>query len=74
MTVELRLIEMLALDVKPHPNEVKKGDFAYWNNLASLIGIDLAEETAINDEQQVSIQLCEVFSPILEKYVCRLSL
>jgi len=51
VTIELHLIEMLALDVKPHPNEVKKGDFAYWNNLASLIGIDLAEETAINDEQ-----------------------
>jgi hypothetical protein len=49
--LDVRLIEMLALDVKPHPNEVKKGDFAYWNNLASLIGIDLAKETAINDEQ-----------------------
>jgi len=50
--LDVRLIEMLALDVKPHPNEVKKGDFTYWNNLASLIGIDLAEETAINDSQE----------------------
>jgi|TARA_R110001599_G_scaffold173162_1_gene364903 hypothetical protein len=51
MSVELRLLEMLSLDIKPHPLEVKKGDFTYWNNLASLIGIDLNEEAALNDSQ-----------------------
>jgi len=44
---DVKLIEMLALDVKPHPLEVKRGAFRYWNDLAVLMGIDLAEEMAI---------------------------
>lgn len=45
---DAKLIEMLALDVKPHPLEVKRGAFRYWTDLAILMGIDLAEEAAIN--------------------------
>lgn len=37
-------------DIHPHPTEVPKGDFAYWNDLCTLIGIDLLEETLINEE------------------------
>ena len=43
----VKLIEILTLDVKPHPLEVKRGSFRYWNDLATLMGIDLAEEMAI---------------------------
>ena len=43
----VKLIEILALDVKPHPLEVKRGSFRYWNDLATLMGIDLAEEMAL---------------------------
>lgn len=42
-----KLIEMLVLDVVPHPLEVKRGAFGYWNDLAVLMGIDLTEEMAI---------------------------
>lgn len=42
-----KLIEMLVLDVVPHPLEVKRGSFGYWNDLAVLMGIDLTEEMAI---------------------------
>ena len=45
---DAKLIEMLALDVKPHPLEVKRGAFRYWNDLSVLMGIDLAEEAEIN--------------------------
>ena len=47
MTFDVKLIEMLALDVKPHPLDVKRGAFPYWNDLAVLMGIDLAEESEI---------------------------
>lgn len=47
MTFDVKLIEMLALDVKPHPLDVKRGAFRYWNDLAVLMGIDLAEEAEI---------------------------
>jgi hypothetical protein len=49
---DAKLIEMLALDVIPHPLEVKRGAFRYWNDLAVLMGIDLAEEMAIIDASQ----------------------
>ena len=45
---DARLIEMLVLDITPHPLEVKRGSFRYWNDLASLMGINLAEEAEIN--------------------------
>lgn len=44
---DVKLIEMLVLDVIPHPLEVKRGAFRYWNDLATLMGIDLAEEMAL---------------------------
>jgi len=47
MTFDAKLIEMLALDVKPHPLDVKRGAFRYWNDLAVLMGIDLSEEAEI---------------------------
>ena len=47
MKAEFRLVEMLTLDLKPHPLEVERGDFLYWNDLCSLLGIDLVEEDLI---------------------------
>jgi hypothetical protein len=47
VTFDAKLIEMLALDVKPHPLDVKRGAFRYWNDLAVLMGIDLNEEAEI---------------------------
>ena len=44
MTVEFREIETVVLNVEPHPHDVKKGNFAYWNDLATLAGINLNEE------------------------------
>ena len=40
---DFRFLEVLIIDAEPHPLEVKKGDFNYWNTLA----IDLNEEAAI---------------------------
>ena len=48
MTLNAKLIELLVLDISPHPLEVKRGAFGYWNDLASLMGIDLNEESEIN--------------------------
>ena len=48
MTFNAKLIELLVLDISPHPLEVKRGAFGYWNDLASLMGIDLNEESEIN--------------------------
>lgn len=47
MKAEFRLVEMLTIDLKPHPLKIKKGDFLYWNDLCSLLGIDLVEEDLI---------------------------
>ena len=47
MNAQFRLVEMLTLDLKPHPLKVEKGDFLYWNDLCSLLGIDLVEEDII---------------------------
>jgi len=48
MNLNAKLIELLVLDISPHPLEVKRGAFGYWNDLASLMGIDLNEESEIN--------------------------
>ena len=40
-------MEILTLDLKPLPLEVERGDFRYWNDLCSLLGIDLVEEDLI---------------------------
>ena len=44
---DFRFLEVLIIDTKPHPLEVKKGDFQYWNTISTLAGIDLNEEAAI---------------------------
>lgn len=44
---DFRLLEVLIMEVKPHPLEVKEGNFQYWNTVATLAGIDLSEEAAI---------------------------
>ena len=44
MSVTFREIETIVLNVEPHPNDVEKGNFAYWNDLATLAGIDLVED------------------------------
>lgn len=44
---DFRLLEVLIMDAKPHPLEVEKGNFNYWNTIATLAGIDLNEEAAI---------------------------
>ena len=44
---DVKLIEMLALDVKLHQLEVKIDAFRYWNDLAVLMGIELVEEMEI---------------------------
>ena len=63
MTVEFREIETVVLNVEPHPNDVKKGNFAYWNDLAILAGINLNEE-ALNASEQEYIRCCEGDYPI----------
>jgi|10_taG_2_1085330.scaffolds.fasta_scaffold200585_2 hypothetical protein len=47
MSAEFRLVEVLIMDADPHPLEVEKGNFNYWNTIATLAGIDLTEEAAI---------------------------
>ena len=44
---DFRFLEVLIIDTEPHPLKVKKGDFNYWNTLATIAGIDLNEEVAI---------------------------
>jgi hypothetical protein len=44
---EFKFLEVLIMDAEPHPLEVKKGDFQYWNTISTLAGIDLNEEAAI---------------------------
>ena len=62
---DVKLIEMLAFDVKPNPLEVKRGASRYWNDLAVLMGIDLAEEMAIiHAFQEEANELNEGDSPI----------
>lgn len=58
-------LEMLALmeDIHPHPTEVARGDFHYWNDLCSIIGIDLLEETEINARMVEETESSEDASP-----------
>ena len=49
---EFRLLEVLILDIEPHPLEVKQGNFSYWNTLATFAGIDLSDEARISNEFQ----------------------
>ena len=49
---EFRLLEVLIVDIEPHPLEVEQGDFSYWNTLATLAGIDLTDESRISNEMQ----------------------
>ena len=51
MKAEFCLVEMLTFDLKPHPLKVEKGNFLYWNDLCSLLGIDLVEEDLIARQQ-----------------------
>ena len=44
---EFKFMEVLIMDADPHPLEVEKGNFGYWNSLATLAGIDLVEESVI---------------------------
>ena len=48
MSAEFRLVEVLIMDADPHPLEVEKGNFNYWNTIATLAGIDLVEESNIS--------------------------
>ena len=50
--MDFKLSEMLALDIDPHPNDVVKGNFRYWTDLALLLGIDLHEESIIISDFQ----------------------
>ena len=50
--MNVKLIEMLALDIKPHPHDVVKGNFRYWTDLSLMLGIDLNEEAEINNAFQ----------------------
>ena len=47
MSFDFREIETFVLNLEPHPLEVEKGNFAYWNDLAILAGINLVEESII---------------------------
>ncbi len=49
---EFRLLEVLIIDIEPHPLKVEQGDFSYWNTLATLAGIDLNNEARISNEFQ----------------------
>ncbi len=62
MTV-FREIDTIVLNVEPHPNDVEKGNFAYWNDLATLAGIDLVEE-ALNASEQEYTRYCVGGCPI----------
>ncbi len=62
MTV-FREIDTIVLNVEPHPNDVEKGNFAYWNDLATLAGIDLVEE-ALNACEQGYTRYCVGDCPI----------
>lgn len=44
--------EPIVLFVAPHPTEVEKGDFVYWNDLCLSLGIDLEAETEINAQME----------------------
>jgi hypothetical protein len=50
MAFEIKLLEVISFnqDFNIHPTEVAKGDFKYWNELSTLIGIDLQQESEIN--------------------------
>jgi len=51
--MDYKLKEIVALEIEPHPNDVAKGNFRYWTDLALLMGIDLNEEAEIiNDFQE----------------------
>mgnify|MGYP001172270302 FL=1 len=62
--MDFKLKEIVALEIEPHPNDVAKGNFSYWTDLALLMGIDLVEEAEIiNDFQEEAIELNEGDSP-----------
>jgi len=42
-----KIVEVIVMETDPHPLDVEKGDFNYWNTIATLAGIDLNEEAAI---------------------------
>tara|TARA_B100000029_G_C17130444_1_gene798559 strand:- start:178 stop:330 length:153 start_codon:yes stop_codon:yes gene_type:complete len=42
-----KLVEIMVIESDPHPLDVEKGDFNYWNTIATLAGIDLIEESEI---------------------------
>ena len=44
MAFEIKLLEVISF----HPTEVAKGDFKYWTELSTLLGIDLQQESEIN--------------------------
>jgi hypothetical protein len=61
---EFRLLEVLIMEIEPHPLEVKQGDFGYWNTLATHAGIDLNNEARISNEfQEADTEYCGDDSP-----------
>ena len=42
-----KLVEVMVIEYVSQPLEIAKGDFKYWNTIATLAGIDLNEEAAI---------------------------
>jgi hypothetical protein len=47
---EVKLLEVISFnkEFNIHPTEVAKGDFKYWTELSTLLGIDLQSESEIN--------------------------
>ncbi len=58
---EIKLVEVISFDKEftIHPNEVQKGDFNYWNELSTLLGIDLQQESEINAHFAEENESCE---------------
>ena len=50
MAFEIKLLEVITFnkEFNIHPTEVAKGDFNYWTELSTLLGIDLQKESEIN--------------------------
>jgi|TARA_B100001094_G_C17878538_1_gene645722 hypothetical protein len=50
MAFEIKLLEVISFnqEFNIHPTEVAKGDFKYWTELSTLLGIDLQQESEIN--------------------------
>ncbi len=47
---EIKLVEVISFDKEftIHPTKVPKGDFNYWAELSTMLGIDLQQESEIN--------------------------